>query len=528
MPDFGFVGPSYTTVSPYQDAQECINFYPEIDSTKQAGQRGVVALYPSAGLDIVQVVAAGREVRGMRALSGGQYLITAIGNKVYKTVVSSGSYVTTEIGTLTTSDGLVSMTDNQSNQVDEDGNVYGLYAYLADGENRYIWFASTNTFEQLPATDGPWVGADFVDVVDTYIIYNEPGTQNFGATDYNSPYSTAAYYGTKDGAPDNLVGLIVDHRQIYLIGEKTTEVWVDVGTQTEGLTTFPFQRVSGTTMQHGTAAPWTVTRYGESFAFLSKDDRGTTIVGQVNGYQFQRLSNHAVEASLIGYDVSDAFSYAFQILGHEFYVITVPNAQITWVYDNATQMWHKWMDWVNGVGFVRHRSNCMAFFNNDNFVGGYTDGTLYTIHADTYKNGNDTIRRLRRATHLVADFQRQYFDEFQIQFQPGVGLTDTGFEEFLTTESGSILTTEYGDPLTTDITHMQGYDPQAMMRWSDDGGSTWSNEHWKTIGKIGQYKNRCIWRRLGWARDRVFEVVVSDPVKAVIVSANLKGSGADN
>ena len=67
-----------------------------------------------------------------------------------------------------------------------------------------------------------------------------------------------------------------------------------------------------------------------------------------------------------------------------------------------------------------------------------------------------------------------------------------------------------------------------MLRWSNDGGSTWSNEHWCTIGQQGKYKNRAIWRRLGQARDRVFEVSTTDPVKMVIVSANLKASGADN
>jgi hypothetical protein len=67
-----------------------------------------------------------------------------------------------------------------------------------------------------------------------------------------------------------------------------------------------------------------------------------------------------------------------------------------------------------------------------------------------------------------------------------------------------------------------------MLRWSDDGGSTWSKEHWTTIGALGKYQNRAIWRRLGQARDRVFEVVVTDPVKAVIVSANLKATGGEN
>jgi hypothetical protein len=88
----------------------------------------------------------------------------------------------------------------------------------------------------------------------------------------------------------------------------------------------------------------------------------------------------------------------------------------------------------------------------------------------------------------------------QIQFQPGVGLDNI----------------------------QQGTNPQAMLRWSSDGGSVWSSEHWVSIGKIGKYNNRAIWRRLGWSRDRIFEVVVSDPIKAVIVSANLKAEGGEN
>jgi hypothetical protein len=132
-------------------------------------------------------------------------------------------------------------------------------------------------------------------------------------------------------------------------------------------------------------------------------------------------------------------------------------------------------------------------------VGDYENGKIYSLNNAVYADNGSTIRRLRRAVHLTSDLQRQFFEEFQIQFQPGVGLA-TG----------------------------QGDDPQAMLRWSNDGGSTWSNEHWITIGKIGQYQNRAIWRRLGWSRDRIFEVVVTDPIKAVIVSANLKASVGDN
>jgi hypothetical protein len=162
-------------------------------------------------------------------------------------------------------------------------------------------------------------------------------------------------------------------------------------------------------------------------------------------------------------------------------------------------MWHKWL-YTNNLGqYERCRGNCAAVFQGYVLVGDYSNGKIYHLDKNIYTDDGQNVRRLRRAPHLVADFQREYFDELQIQFQPGVGLS-TGI----------------------------GEDPQAMLRWSNDGGSTWSNEHWTSIGRMGKYTNRAIWRRLGTARDRIFEVSVSDPVKCVIVSANLKATQGEN
>jgi hypothetical protein len=487
MPDFGFVGPSYEAPSIYQDAQECINFFPEVDPMKPREERGVIALYPTPGLiEKAQLFPA--EVRGMRALSGDEYLIAVAGANVFRV---DTSWVATQIGTLTTSSGPVSITDN----IMIPG---GLTAYIVDGVNRYTWVAATNTFATLPSTDGAWQGATVCDVIDGYIVYNEPGTQNWANTDLDSRLSTAALYGSKNGAPDPIVSLICDHRQVYLLGEKTTETWVDVGGTIAGITTFPFQRISGTMMQHGIAAPFSLARFDESLIFVGRDERGTATVGMIEGYKYVRVSTHAVENSIQNVDVTNAIGFVQQIRGHEMYVVTFPSVDLTWVFDFTTKLWHKWLSWENGE-FHRHRANCGAFFNGENLVGDFENGKIYEVNLDTYTDNGNTIRRIRRCPHLVADLQRFYFDELQIQFQPGVGL-NLG----------------------------QGQDPQAMLRWSNDGGSTYSSEHWTGIGKIGAYKNRAIWRRLGYARDRIFEVVVTDPVNAVIISANLKASVGDN
>ena len=270
------------------------------------------------------------------------------------------------------------------------------------------------------------------------------------------------------------------------------------------------------------------------------------------------MSTHAVENSIQEIYVGNAVAFTQQIRGHEMYVVTFPDADLTWVYDLASQAWHKWLSFADG-NFHRHRTSCGTNFAGNIVAGDYQRGLLYQLSNTVYTEADAPIRRLRRAPHLTTDLQRQYFDEFQIQFQPGVGLagidpTDqpqnllaegypflaTELDEEITTESNldllatatvsltDDLLTESGEDILVSSATTQGVNPQAMLRWSNDGGSTWSNEHWTSIGKIGRYQNRAIWRRLGMARDRIFEVSISDPVKAVIVSANLKASVGDN
>jgi len=349
-------------------------------------------------------------------------------------------------------------------------------------------------FTVFPSTDGAFSGGNTVDIVDNYFVYNRPSSQQWAASSPLSPITPALSFSSKDGAPDNLVSLIVDHREVYCLGEASSEVWVDVGTFP-----FPFQRIPGTSTQHGIAAKFSVSRLGNSFAYVSRNNRGEAQVMQMNGYVPTRISTHAVEQSLLGHYIDDAISWTYQQEGHECYVVSFPTLDLTWVYDISTTMWHKWLSIDTTNTYHRHRGNCSALFNGKVYVGDFDNGIIYLLDPNNYTDNGGEIRRLRRAPHLVTDLQREYLEELQIQFQPGVG--------------------NQSNP---------GQTPQAMLRWSNDGGSTWSNEHWTSIGAVGLYKNRAIWRRLGWARDRVFEVVVTDPVNAVIISSNLKASQGEN
>jgi len=354
----------------------------------------------------------------------------------------------------------------------------------------------------LPSSDGAFTGGETCDIVDNYFVYNRPASQQFGASGVSSPISGNTSFSSKDGSPDNLVALIVDHREVYLMGENSSEVWTDVGGNP-----FPFSRIPGTNTQHGIAAKFSLARFGDSFCYVSRNNRGQAQIMQMKGYVPTRISNHAVENSITNQYVDDAIAWTYQLEGHEVYVVSFPTLELTWAYDLASGMWHKWLYSNNDGTYTRHRGNCCAVFQGLVLVGDYQDGSIYEIDKNNYTDNGQYTRRLRRAPHLVSDFQRQYFDELQIQFQPGVGITG--------------ITTPLNDEVV-------GADPQAMLRWSNDGGSTWSSEHWTSIGQIGKYKNRAIWRRLGMARDRVFEVVVSDPINAVIFSANLKATAGEN
>jgi hypothetical protein len=623
MPDFGFVGAAYEAPSIYQDAQECINFYPEIDPTKAQGERGVVALYPTPGLETVAILPNQEEVRGIRTLSGGSQVVTVCGDFAY---VMESDYTPKMIGQLNTATGIVGIVDN------------GVNVYIVDDAYRYTWFISSpssaiftgsistttltvtsvlsgtiaigqaifgqgiaqNTvitalgtgsggvgtytvsdsqtvasttinsvaspaivtgsisgttltvsavtsgtlkigqtiegsgvtdgtiikafgtgsggagtytvsasqtvssttiyalnWTVLPSTDGAFEGGGTVDITDNYFVYNKPNSQLWAASDLLSPITDPLSFASKDGSPDDLVSIIVDRREVYLLGEMSSEVWID-----SGAVPFPFTRIPGTSTQQGIAAQWSMSRMGNSFAYVSKNNRGEAMVVRMNGYFPERISTHAVETTLVNQNVSDAVAWTYQLEGHEVYVVSFPSIGdngLTWAYDNTTGLWHKWLYRNNQNQFERHRGNCCAFFNQQVLVGDYENGKIYQLGRSYYTDDGQPIRRIRRAPHLVSDLQRQYFHELQIQFQPGVGLS-TG----------------------------QGEDPQAMLRWSNDGGSTWSNEYWTSIGKQGKYQNRAIWRRLGWSRDKIFEVSISDPVKAVIVSANLKAEAGEN
>jgi hypothetical protein len=233
-------------------------------------------------------------------------------------------------------------------------------------------------------------------------------------------------------------------------------------------------------------------------------------------------------------DISDATGYTYQQDGHSFYVLNFPTADTTWVYDVATGAWHERASFANGE-FNRHRASSQMFFNSTTVVGDYQNGKIYEFDLNVYADDGQPQKWLRswRALPTGANnLARTIQHSMQLDCETGVGLNGLVTPEtiYLQTEDGDFLITESGDYLISDdlAPATQGANPQAMLRWSDDGGHTWSSEHWKSMGKIGRFGYRTIWRRLGATmkiRDRVYEVSGTDPVRIYIMGAELLLSG---
>jgi hypothetical protein len=435
----------------------------------------------------------------------------------------------------------------------------GTQVFIAANGPSYIYNNLTNTFAQILDEDFP--GAVTVGYLDGYFVFNEPNSQRIWVTQLLDGTSIDPLdFASAEGSPDGVVGLIVDHREVWVYGTGTVEVWYDTGSSD-----FPLQRIQGAFNEIGCISAYTIAKMDNGLFWLGADARGQGIVYRANGYTGQRISTHAVEWQIQQYStLTNAIAYTYQQDGHSFYVLTFPSGNATWVYDVATGAWHERAGWDNGL-FTRHRSNCQMAFNNKIVVGDYENGNIYALDLNTYADNGQTQKWLRSWRALPTgqnNLKRTAQHSMQIDIESGVGLNGIPLQDsYLTTDVTEpinyFLLSEGGDSLidedtsvesiylTTDIIEtndyflvsedgayfieeemagVQGADPEVMLRWSDDGGHTWSNYRTASIGKIGEYYRRVWFRRLGMTlqlRDRVYELSMTDPVKTALMGAEL-------
>lgn len=468
------LGSSYVARSINAADNRMINLFPEVipEGGKEPG-----FLNRAPGLKLLQTIGDGpiRALWSHQTSNNNFYVVS--GMEVYRVFDLDG---TPEMIGRVSGTGPVSIADN------------GTQIFFACNGPSYIYNEQTRVF--APITDPDFPGAVTVGYLDGYFVFNEPNSQRVWVTALLDGTSVDPLdFASAEGSPDGLVAINVDHREAWLFGSDSVEVWYDAGGAD-----FPLVRIQGAFNEIGCAAPFSVAKLDNSLFWLGQDARGQGIVYRANGYNGVRVSTHAVEYAIAQYGViSDALAYTYQQEGHTFYVLTFPSADATWVYDAATQAWHERAGLTNGE-FTRHRSNCQCNFKGSIVVGDFENGNIYTFDLETYADNGAAQKWLRSWRALPTgtnNLKRTAHHSLQLDCETGVGL-NTG----------------------------QGSNPLAMLRWSDDGGHTWSNEHWSPMGGIGQYGHRVFWRRLGMTlklRDRVYEVSGTDPVKVAIVGAEL-------
>lgn len=444
------VGPSYYLADRKAAIQRSMNCYPK----RLDGNRWMLAAAPGE----VEIASLGGEVRASKVVAGRMFFVV---DGVLWEVSAAG--VATNRGALGTTRGHVGMDDNKTQLC------------IVDGANGYIFTLADNTL--APIASAGWRGSYDVSELDGYFIFIDPDTDQFylSAIDDGSTLD-ALDFSSADTAPDDLVTLRVSHRQLWLFGELSTEIWINSGSAD-----FPFVRYQSYTVDIGCVGRRAAINAADTLFWIGKTERGTGIVYMASGNQPQRVSTVAVEEALAGStDISQASMWAYQIEGHEFIGINAPGLESTWVYDAGQQQWHERGEW--DAQWLPLRSRHVVALDGAHYAGD-AYGSIVRLDAAADTLAGRVLKRERTWPHMIQD-----------SMEP---VSYRSLELAMTSGNGGVVTLEI----------------------SNDGGSTFGPPLERGLGATGRRMQRIRWNNLGTAINRVFRVRQSDAVPFALHSA---------
>lgn len=471
------------------DAQ-IINLFLELVSGQDGKAAG--ALYTTPGLDLFATCGTGPIV-GMSVFNGALNVIS--NNGAYQ-VSSSG--VVTSNGTvglvpITTPVSMVSLADEGSSGPTQSTH---LGVFTPGG----AFYSTGGAFSAIALPNNltlPGPAAEF----DTFIITFQRGTNVLWQSDAaDMTMWNALAFAFADALSGNIVAVRMVNRLLYVLKTDSTETWTD-----QGAAPFAFARLSGPFTHYGCAASGSVARLGDSLIWLTQTKQGGGQVVQTFGVNSPSpISNNAIERQIQSYGyIADAIAFSYQQEGHAFYQLTFPTANVTWVYDATTSaalgipVWHQRAAFNTATGqFNRHQANCYASFNGKNLIGDWESGNIYALNLNTLTDAGKQ-RKWVRTWRAMKDpiMAPRRFDSLQLDMQTGIGVP-------------------------------AGVSPELYIRWSDDGGHTWSNPVFGSAGQTGQTTLRVKFNRLGSTRlnhglDRIFEVSSADQFAVGLIGAEI-------
>lgn len=441
--------------------QESINCFPVL--SEAPGARSAIAQKGTPGLRSFGTVGTGGN-RGAIKMRGVAYHVMDTG--LYSVdAAGTGTLLGTIEGT-----GRVGMAQNGTQLVIVNGSG-------ATGKG-YVYNIGTLVFAEI--TDADFLKADDVFFIGNYFFFiNQTVDEAFISALGDGTAYDALDFITAENSPDGLVGGIELNGDALLMGEETIEVWAFTGAAL-----FPFER--RTTISRGLAATFAKAKLDNTVYWLGDN----AVAYRLEGYTPRRVSKGPIEKALSEETVSEAFAMAYEAEGHAFFMVTLGK---TWAWDVASRhMAHR----RKSFEMDRWRGNTILYCYGKYLVGDSTAGTVWEMTRDVYAEGNAPLvwERKTQVVHANGEYIRAL--ELELEFDMGQGLT-TG----------------------------QGSDPTVDMCYSDDGGRTFCDWRQRSLGKIGQYRNRVRFHGLGRFRQRMFWIRVADAVKRDLLAASGRAFG---
>lgn len=413
--------------------------------------------------------------RGLIANAGGNQLFAVVQNKLYS-VAPTG--IRTIIGTLITHNGSVGMKIGLNQLV------------VVDGSFGYVYNLNTKAFTQITADY--FLGSNTVEQLDGYFSFIDPNSQTFYlSANEDATTGDPLDFASANVSPDKLVGQVVTNKVIVYMGEVGAEIWED-----SGGADFPLQRNPGAYLEVGLLGAFTVKELDNSIYWLGRDERGAGVVYNMQGFRPVRVSTMAVEEKIqtainAGNDMTQAVAYTYQQGGHSFYVLQVPGLTTTWTFDASSQMWHERAELVLGE-YAQHRGQFHAYCFGKNLIIG-TNDVIYAYDTSSNTNAGDPLVRDRVSPHYATPgLDRVAFSRFELDCVVGFGIAGQA-------------------------------QAKVEMRYSNDGGFSWSSWKIGTLGAVGEKTARARWLRLGSGRDRVWQVRCTDDAPFAVVNAVVQG-----
>lgn len=335
----------------------------------------------------------------------------------------------------------------------------------ADGRY-FVWDGSTLS----EPTAGAFSSFGSVEFLGGYTLLTEKGGRRFQWSALADPATLPGLNFASAEARDDVIlrGLAINGNY-WIFKATSVEIWALTGQANENA----FSQIPGTTIENGLLAFGLVTKIPSGAFYVSTDGKAYI----ASGAQARPVSNPAVETAISQGTPTDCFYYEDE--GHSFCVIRFAGRP-AWVLDLATNLWH---ERATLSGPWRATGSARAF--GAWHVSG-NGGLIETLQRNNVDGAQPLIRRAVSRTLYI---EGNRFRIPMVEFLGRMGRSDLG-------RPASIV-----------------------MRVSRDGGLTFGNERTASMGALGQYEQRAVFRSLGQARRLVVDVTLSDPADLTLLSS---------